>query len=221
VPAFVGRPTDEYPWPFFGSAYLPGVEITEAGLDDAGRADLALEVAAFLRRLHRSEVAGAVGARELPVDANARADMARRVPIARQQLADVEAAGLWRQPPTVRAVLDEAERLPPSREPLVVAHGDLHFRHVLVEGGRASGIIDWIDVCRADPAIDLQLAWSFLPPTERGAFIDAYGSVTDEQLLRARVIALSLCAALAHYAHEVGMPAILEEAVAGLERAAT
>ena len=116
-------------------------------------------------------------------------------------------------------MLDEAERLPPPTEHVLV-HGDLHFRHVLVEDGRASGVIDWGDVCLADPAIDLQLVWSFPPPESRPAFLDAYGPLTDEQLLRARVVALSLGAALAAYGHVEGMPSVAREALAGLERTA-
>jgi len=220
VPAFVGRPSEEFPWPFFGSPFLPGVEVAEAGLDARARLDVALEVAAFLRRLHSPEVTATLDADALPVDANARADMTKRAPIVRLSLEELERAAIWCTPDVVRRVLADAERLPPSRERLVVAHGDLHFRHLLVADARASGVIDWVDLCRADPAIDLQLVWSFLPPDDRDAFLAAYGPVTEEQLLRARVIALSLGAALASYAHAERMPSIEREAVAGLERAA-
>jgi len=48
----------------------------------------------------------------------------------------------------------------------------------------------------------------------------AYGPVTDEQLLRARVLALFLCAVLALYGDHEGMPALRDEALAALDRAA-
>ena len=52
------------------------------------------------------------------------------------------------------------------RWPLV--HGDLHVRHLLIGAdGEPSGVIDWIDVCRAHPAIDLPLYWGYLPPAGR------------------------------------------------------
>jgi aminoglycoside phosphotransferase (APT) family kinase protein len=213
-PVFAGRPEDDYPWPFFGSELLPGQETCDAGLDDGARLSVALYVAAFLRELHSVDLAV-----ELPIDANARSDMTKRAPLARHQLRELDRLGVWRVPAEVERVLDEAERLPPSTE-LALVHGDLHFRHVLVDGGRASGVIDWGDVCRADPAIDLQLVWSFLPPESRAAFLDAYGPVTEEQLLRARVVALSLGAALAAYGHVEDMPTVKREALAGLERAA-
>jgi aminoglycoside phosphotransferase (APT) family kinase protein len=218
TPVFRGRPAEGFPWPFFGSAFLPGREACDVPLDDAARIEVALDAARFLRRLHSCEVAEAVGADDLPLDGNRRADMARRVPLARVALRELERLGLWRATGAIERVLDEAERLPRSDD-LVVAHGDLHFRHLLVERGRASGVIDWVDLCRADPAIDLQLCWSFVPPAGRGAFLEAYGDVPPDRLLRARVVALSLCAALARYGHEEGMPTVEREALAGLERA--
>ena len=60
-----------------------------------------------------------------------------------------------------------------------------------------------------------------MPPAGRGAFLEVYGRVSEEQLLKARVLALFLCAVLARYGHEHGISSIRDEAVAGLERAAT
>ena len=213
-PVFVGTPAGDYPWPFFGGELLPGREACDAELDDEARLRLALEVAEFLRGLHAIEPPV-----DLPVDQNARADTTKRAPHARNQLAEVERLGLWRVPDSVDRLLAEAERLP-EPEPAVLVHGDLHFRHLLVEDGAASGVIDWGDACLADPAIDLQLAWSFLPPGDRGAFLEAYGPVTVAQLVRARVLALSLCAALAAYGHVEGMASVEREALGGLARAA-
>jgi Phosphotransferase enzyme family len=49
-PAFVGSPTNEYPWPFFGCEPVPGVETADAALDDPARLEIALELARFLRK---------------------------------------------------------------------------------------------------------------------------------------------------------------------------
>ena len=211
-PVFAGSPTEEYPWPFFGSELLPGVEACDANLGDEARFEVGLELARFLRALHALDVDGS-----LPVDFNHRTDMGKRAALARDELAELERLGLWRAPPHMLGLLDEAERLPPPELPVLV-HGDLHFRHVLVENGTASGVIDWGDVCRADPAIDLPLYWSFVPPDGRGAFLDAYGAVNEAQLLRARVLAIGLCAVLARYGRHEGFGGVEREGVAGLER---
>ena len=212
-PVFVGRPTDEFPWPFSGSELLPGVEAGDAQLDDAARVDVGVSLARFLRELHAVELD--VG---LPLDFNRRTDMARRATLAREQLGEVERLGVWRTPPRVEELLAQAQGLPPPEQPVVV-HGDLHFRHLLVDGGAASGVIDWGDVCRSDPAIDLPLLWSFVPPEGRTAFLDAYGPVDEAQLMRARVLAVQLFAALAHYGRVEGNAGVEREAVGGLERA--
>jgi aminoglycoside phosphotransferase (APT) family kinase protein len=212
-PVYCGRPTQSYPWPFFGSELLPGHETCDARLDDEARVEVGLQLARFLRALHAVEPDEA-----LPVDANSRADMTRRVPIARRDLGELARLGVWSAPAVVAAILETAERLP-AAEASAVVHGDLHFRHVLVEGTRVTGVIDWGDLCRSDPAIDLPLLWGFVPPEGRAAFLDAYGAVEEEQLLRARVLTLSVWAALALYAHAERLPNVEREAVAGLARA--
>lgn len=212
VPVFVGKPAEGYPWPFFGAELLPGEEAGSAPLDGKQRLEVSLELARFLRALHAVEVE-----QELPRDPNGREDMAKRSALAREELGQLERLGVWQAPRRVEELLAEAERLPPP-EPPVVAHGDLHFRHLLVEDGRASGVIDWGDVCLADPAIDLPLLWSFVAPADRKAFLAQYGPVRDAQLVRSRVLALQLCATLAHYGRSEGNRAVEHAGVDGLER---
>jgi len=212
LPAFVGGPTEEYAWPFFGAKLIPGVEAGVAELDDKARLEIALELAAFLRALHAVELD-----EPLPLDQNGRTDMAKRVGLAREELGELARLGLWHAPPEVDRLLEEALRLPPPEAPVVV-HGDLHFRHLLIEGRAASGVIDWGDVCVADPAIDLPLLWSFVPPHGREAFLDAYGPVNETQLLRSRVLSIQLCAVLAHYGHSESQPELVRAGLDGLER---
>lgn len=212
VPVHVGRPAEEYPWLFAAARLIPGHEATGT----AGRAGLAVGLARTLRALHAPATLEAVGL-GLPEDANRRADMEHRVPFAHEQLAELDRAGLWTPPAVVHDLLQAALALPPARA-TAVCHGDLHFRHLIVAGGELRGLIDWIDVCRADPAIDLQLLWSFFVPAEREAFLAEYGAVAADALLRARVVALYLCAALALYGHAAGIDEVAREALDGLDR---
>jgi aminoglycoside phosphotransferase (APT) family kinase protein len=209
-PHFVGVPSERFRWPFFGAPLLAGAELADAGLDDAAREQLGEELGRFLRVLHDIDLDA-----ELPVDPNRRADMPYRVERARASLA--EAAGLLPMNERIEDILDEASRLPPSEEH-VLLHGDLHQRHVLVEDDRLAAVIDWGDVCVGDASIDLQLAWCLLPPAGRARFVDAYGPIGGDRLLRARATALYFCAMLASYAHSVGHANLERECVAGLER---
>lgn len=221
TPVFFGRPADGYPWPFFGAALILGRETAEAACSDADRDGLARPLAAFLRALHDGDTAAAVDpAGELPCDPMGRGDMELRVPRTAGRLAEVQRLGLWRAPGSVHDVLDAARGLG-GPEPSALVHGDLHIRHLLVDDDcDAAGVIDWIDICRGDPAIDLPLFWVLLTAAGRAEFLDAYGTVTDAQLLRARVLALFLSATLAVYAHHEGMASLEREAIRALERTA-
>ncbi len=221
VPVFIGRPAGGYPWPFFGAALIPGTETADSACSEADRRRLARPLAACLRALHDGDTAAAVDpAGELPSDPMGRADMALRVPRTTERLAEVERLGLWRAPASVHDVLDAARGLG-APEPSALVHGDLHIRHLLVDGDCGpAGVIDWIDICRGDPAIDLPLFWCLLPAAGRREFLSAYGTVTDAQLLRARVLAVFLSATLAVYAHHERMASLEREAIAALERTA-
>jgi len=217
VPRFIGKPSDRYPWPFFGAPLLRGREAADAGLADEQRVELGRALGRFLRALHAPATLSRVDpGHELPLDPNRRTDMRARVDIAGTWLAELENLG-WQIRGDPGVLFESALELdPPVAE--VVVHGDLHLRHVLVHEGALSGVIDWGDVCRADPSADLMLVWSFLPTAGREAFTLEYGPVADEQAVRARVLAISLCAALALFARDKGLGVLERECVAGLER---
>jgi aminoglycoside phosphotransferase (APT) family kinase protein len=219
TPTLRGRPSAVFPWPFFGCRLLPGREAVEAGLSEGGRLRLGRALGTALRSLHAPDVLDHVDPdRLLPADPLSRADMSLRVPRTRARLTELVERGLWSPPfAAVEAIFDDAMALSPP-EPTALVHGDLHFRHVLVDGGRLSGVIDWGDVCRADPAVDLLLYWCFFSPDGRAAFVDAYGDIPSPRLLRARVLSLFLCAVLLAYSHHEGLSLIEAEARAGLER---
>jgi aminoglycoside phosphotransferase (APT) family kinase protein len=198
APVFVGRPTEGFPWPFYGARYLEGVEA-------AGRPVDPVALGCALRALHAPETLTAVGD-ELPVDPLGRVDMDVRLP----RLAEL---GI-----DAPALVAAARELPPARHS-AVCHGDLHMRQLLVDGDVLTGIVDWVDVCRSDPAVDLSVAWSTLDAARRGAFFTAYGEVGRGTRVRARVVAAFLCAMLADWATKERVPVVRDAALAGLSRA--
>ncbi len=213
IPTYLGEPSPDYRWPFYGAPFLPGRELAEAALDEDGRARLARPLGEFLRTLHGTRLDA-----DLPVDPVRRADMNLRVPKTRERLAELEQLGLWQTPREAHAVIDAAAELGPP-EPTALVHGDLHLRHLLVDhGGRAAAVIDWIDLSYNRPGVDLVLYWSVLPPAGRAAFREAYGTIADDELLLARILALFLCGTLAVYGHHEGLPGLKREALAGLDR---
>ena len=226
VPQLIGRPTDDYPWTFWGAPLLRGVELADSGLTDADRVPLATELGGFLRTLHDPALAADL-APDLQRDPMNRGTPSTRGPMARAALDALAARRTWPAGSAVDRAADEliaaADPLaPPTGEPVLV-HGDLHLRHVLVGAdGRAAGVIDWGDACYADPALDLSLAYAALDGDARDAFFTAYGARLDEEReLRSRMLGLWLCAMLADYADQQGMPGLLAESLAGLARASS
>lgn len=226
VPELVGVPSAEFPWPFFGAPLLAGVELCDAGLTEDARVALARGLGAFLAALHAPTVAAGHGA-GLPVDPLGRAVPSARVPLARRFLGRLRDRGTWAGDPRVDALLESALAVGSAGDARsggpapVLVHGDLHARHVLVSpDGSAAGVIDWGDLCLADPCVDLSVAYSaFSGPARRALFTAYRGSLDAQGETRARMLAVMLCAALADYAAAEDRPALLAESLAGLRRA--
>jgi len=217
VPAFVGTESELFRRPFFGHRLLAGVEPADALLTDADRAHLGGCIGRFLRELHAPATREAIDVeRMLPVDPNRRADMPFRVAKAREWLDRLTDLASQHRSAAER-ILDDGELLGPSSNEVLV-HGDLHVRHVLIDEGEISGVIDWGDVCVGDPAIDLQFVWSVVPPDARDEVLANYGPLDDEAELRARVLAIMLSTVLVLYARHERLAALERESLAGLER---
>ena len=218
VPELRGKPTGDYPWPFFGFRLVPGREAALASLDDDARGRLASRLGEFLRILH-DQGAAVVAGLDVPVDPLGRGDPSVRVPRIRERLAELEGLRLGPAGEAFEPLLAAAEALPPSRAQVLV-HGDLHARHVLVDdAGSPTGVIDWGDLCLADPSVDLNVVWSLLPLRARSEFQAAHGPIDEATHVRARMLAVHLCASLAVYARTEGLPALEHESLAGLARA--
>ncbi|MCL3863132.1 phosphotransferase [Actinotalea sp. K2] len=224
-PRYLGRPTPEVPWPFWGARHLPGTELAAARVPDDARTALAVDLGRFLRELHSPDVAAGVAAvHPLPVDPMRRGDPAHVAARARGRLERLADAGAWEPDPRVAALLETASHATPSGRPPVLVHGDLHTRHVLVDQRdgvhRVTGVIDWGDVALADPTVDLSVAFGVFQGEARTAFVEAYGPIDAEAELRARVLAVHINAALTEHATAEGLEPLRTQALAGLSRAA-
>ncbi|QJY46104.1 phosphotransferase [Pseudonocardia broussonetiae] len=89
--------------------------------------------------------------------------------------------------------------VPRPADRLVPAHADLGAEHLLEDGGRLTGIIDWSDAAVTDPALDLARLLRDFGPAFLDAVLDAYGE--DGPELRHRTAFFARCAALEDLAH--------------------
>jgi aminoglycoside phosphotransferase (APT) family kinase protein len=167
APIRIGKPSDDFPWSWSVTRWLPGVTADQADL----RPDQGEVLGRFLKLLH---VPAPENAPHNPYRgvalAERRASVEERLTRLRQSTASITPAirTLWER--ALAADVDVASTW---------LHGDLHARNVLVHDGRLSAIIDWGDVCQGDRATDLAAIWMLLPKvTARTDAMNVYDAST-------------------------------------------
>jgi aminoglycoside phosphotransferase (APT) family kinase protein len=212
-PRFAGVPGEEFPWPFAGYARLAGRPLTEVRIEEDAYEPAAVALGEFLRVLHAIAPASLPA---LPRDTLGRFDHARCMPKLRGRFAELQAAGLIEDAAPLIAF---EERIAPHgvrADRLSVVHGDLYAPHVLVDGTRVTGVIDWGDVHVGDPALDLSIAFSIFPPPARAAFARAYGEIDERTWELARYRSVYSGALVAHYGHRIGDPGLVRAGLRSL-----
>jgi aminoglycoside phosphotransferase (APT) family kinase protein len=216
LPCYYGEPDERYPWCFAGYRKLPGDTACRAGLDESQRAAAATPIARFLRALHSfpAEIAMQHGAGR---DQLARLSVTRRRPQLLERLQELKDKGLIADArPWEWIARDAPVDWMPGDAMLV--HGDFYFRHLLVDAaGAPCGVIDWGDIHLGDPAVDLAIAYSFLPPDARAGFFSVYGPIDVDTERIARFRALFTIVLVLLYAVDVGEAAMEREARTALK----
>ena len=198
MPEWLGEPSGDFPWPWYGYRVLPGTTACRARPSPGALGEAAASLGRFLRALHAIPLAGL----DAPGDTFHRADLERRKPRARASLSALCARGVVDDPTPWERLLDEATLAPVDTRLL---HGDLYARHLLLDGAaRPTGVIDWGDVHAGDPAVDLAVAFNFLPAVARPSLVAGYGTLDQRTWQRARVRALLHAIDVARYASDSG-----------------
>lgn len=176
APVRVGRPVENYPWPWSVVPWLSG---RNADLCEP-RADQAERLAAFLCALH------------CPAPANAPVNPYRGVPL--QERAEQIDVRIRRLEQETTLLNDDVVRIYQAalEVPIDVAptwlHGDLHAGNLLVDDdGAISGVIDWGDMTSGDRATDLATLWMNLNDRKaRENAMRACNGVSEATWLRAK-----------------------------------
>jgi len=182
VPLLVGEPAFGYPYRWYVSPWLDGLNPMPDARTDL--VPLALDLAAFVHALQAVDPTGAPepkgGRRGGPLAA---ADASTREPAERLRgEADVDA---------LLAVWDAGLAAPVHDGPPVWAHGDLSDGNLLLRDGRLSGVIDWGSSIAGDPAVELMVAWTLFDEPARQTYREALGFVDEAMWLRGRAWAVS------------------------------
>jgi aminoglycoside phosphotransferase (APT) family kinase protein len=208
APTFFGRPDAGYPYPFSGYPMIPGQTACRCDWTEPDRARIAAPLARFLAALHRIPLNEETRT-WAPGDEIERTHLMKRAVVLRERLRAVVPALAGIDVDALGETVDRLSGSPPHAGLPCWVHGDLYARHLLVDDQRRlCGVIDWGDVHLGDPALDLSIAFSFLPADARLAFRAAYGPIDAATWDRARFRALHYGVMLLSYGADVDDTAI-------------
>lgn len=207
-PTWIGQPDKRYPWTFAGYHPIRGETACRLNLSPQARSRWASPLGHFLRCLHQQPQAWSQ-AHGVQPDLLGRMDIPKRQRMIEAQLTEIQAAGLIQSPEPWQPLW---ENIPLEAERLTLVHGDLYARHLIGNPeGHLGGVIDWGDTHWGDPAQDLRIAWSFLPPEAHPTFVNAYGPISDHTAARARLSALFSTTAVLRYGLRIGDADLIRE----------
>ena len=221
LPLWAGTPAENYPYPFAGYALIPGTTACQWQWTDVQRAQNAIPLARFLSRLHQIPLTPEIVA-WAPTDEIERAHVIKRAPKVIERLQGNRNHLSAQEIVRLTEIIASLKATPMNTAPYCWVHGDLYPRHLLMDSDKKlCGVIDWGDVHYGDPAIDLSIAFSFLPPAARRVFRDAYGPIDDATWRRARFRALHYGAVLCEYGASIDEEAMRKIGLYALQSAGT
>ncbi|GLV83261.1 aminoglycoside phosphotransferase [Streptomyces lavendulae subsp. lavendulae] len=183
TPVAVGEPAFGYPWPWAVSRWIDGEVATVEALGDS--TETAVRLAGFLRALQSCAPPDAS-------EADGRADLTGE-PLGdrdRDTREAIAATGDRFGAKAMTRLWEAAIEAPGRHRPAVWFHGDFHTGNLLTTGGRIGAVIDFGGLGTGDPAPDLTIAFTLMPPRSRHAFRTALG-VDDATWARGRGWALA------------------------------
>ena len=211
VSTLVGEPTESYPFVWAGHEFMTGNTACRMTWSNEQRANNAALLGSFLKALHAIPIDDAKS--WAPGDEINRTDFQSRLPTVIERLTKLEIV----LPDIPMELIKEmahrlAARVPEERRTTWV-HGDLYSRHLIANENReVVGVIDWGDVHLGDPALDLSIAFTFLPTNAHEIFRSAYGEISEEEWNNAKFRAISHAAAISDYGLGIGDDDLLRAA---------
>jgi aminoglycoside phosphotransferase (APT) family kinase protein len=217
-PQYIGKPTEDYPYPFQGYPMIKGISGCHANLKVQDRITSLPTLAAFLKQLHSidEQKAFAIGAKPQILE---RINVKKMVNALNERVEKIIDRKLCRINKVVfQEEITTVQKINlPSHEKCLI-HGDLYCRHLFFNDGKLTGIIDWGDAGINNKSVDLSVIWSFYPSTCHSLFFELYGAVDLATWRYARFLALYSMFTTLLYGHDIGDDLLATESRDSIKR---
>lgn len=200
IPFIFGQPSEKFPWPFLGYNYIKGKPPVH--LTRQERINTIEPLAKILKQLHSIPLSTLTHL-NLHGDELRRLDIKYRKP---QFLKYVEEAIKLKLIPSEMKIKHYIENLHEviPKTPLVLVHGDLHFKNMIVNDEHVlKGIIDWGDAHIGQRELDLSIVFSIIPSDKRESFYEIYGQISNESKLIAQFKSIYTTVILILFANDI------------------
>lgn len=213
IPLWKGAPSHLFPHLFIGYRILPYHTACSKALSENERGKLATSLAFFLSTLHKASPS--ILPQNHPFGHNlSRIDPQIILPKIMQNLSHLEELNLFSHRKKLERLLQKS-----FRRPIVstLVHGDFYVRHILIDAKQQlQGVIDWGDIHLGDPAMDLAIAHSFLPPDAHDLFRKTYGEISEDTWLLAYLRSIHSNSLFTLYGYHSKDPDIIREGLRSL-----
>lgn len=217
-PQFIGHPNKNFPYPFHGYLLITGISAEHADLTLPQRIASLKPLALFLRQLHAISPEEAQH-RGVQIPVFDRTHIPKTILILQERVEKILALDIY----VINAkifqheinLVKKIQRLPNEH---CLIHGDLYCRHLIFQGHKLTGVIDWGDIAISHKAVDLAVIWSFYPTVCHQEFLEIYGAVDLTTWQYARFLGLYTGFTLILYGHAMSDQALITEALASIHR---
>lgn len=215
---YIGKATSNHPYPCQGYEMIKGRSGYQANLSMKDRNKNIDILANFLKQLHNIDV---IHAHEMGVVAqgtSSRSNIEDTIKVLNERVEKIILHKIINI--NKFCLADEINIVKNLNLPAeqCFVHGDLDSRHLIFEGDKLTGIIDWGDTDITNRAVDLDILWTFFSMDCHEKFFNIYGPVEPATWKYARFLGLYCAFSLALYAIDLQDNLLLTESIAAVKR---
>jgi aminoglycoside phosphotransferase (APT) family kinase protein len=215
---YQGMPSSTYPYLYQGYEMIPGCSGYQAELNNQDRIQNIVILAKFLKELHSIDANEALKMGVVSQGTGSRSNIAETIQVLKERIDKIILRKVIHINKTcLEDEINVAKKIHLSEEKCFV-HGDLDSRHLIFDGKKLTGIIDWGDTDITNRAVDLDVLWTFFPSSCHAQFFEVYGPIDQDTWQYARFLGLYCAFSLILFAIDLKDEGLLLESINAVKR---